>query len=79
MSASLIIGRPVALCPSIFVAVAMEEMVVLLSVAAVVVVAVLIMVVVAVTIVAVIMDRGILVHQPRYSTATRSEERRCAV
>ena len=71
MSASLVIGRPVALHPEIAVAVDMKAMTVMVVVASAVVMAVVVVVVVevvvtvAVKIVAVIIDREILVRQPR--------------
>ena len=64
MSASLIIGRPVALHLEIVVVVAMEEMAVVVAVAAAVVVALVAVVTVAVAVVAVIMNKDILFHQP---------------
>ena len=59
MNKSLVIGMPVALRPAIMVAVAMEAMAVVVAVAVVVKVAA------EVAVAAVIMDREVLVHQPR--------------
>ena len=66
MSESLIIVGPVVLCPAIVVAVAMKAMAVIVMVAVVVVVvAVALAIAVAVAVAAVIMNREILVRQPR--------------
>ena len=75
MSELIVIGSPVALRPAVVVAVAVEVMAVVVVVTAAFVMAVVVVVTVAVVVevavavavavAAVIMDRDILVHQPR--------------